>query len=67
MDIDAADAPDDQSETQSTGKGAKIAHIQKFQYIERTSMHFKSKIFPITSLDREQSEIIMVYILWRLD
>ena len=22
-----------------------VLHIQKFQYIERTSMHFKSKIF----------------------
>ena len=28
-----------------------MEHIQKFQYIERTSMHF-----PITSVDREKSE-----------
>ena len=31
-------------------------YIQRFQYIERTSMHFKSNIFPIASVDREKSE-----------
>ena len=40
--------------------GTSTQHIQKFQYIERTSSR---QYFPIASVDREKSED---YILWHL-